>query len=440
MKTLKTVFFCIDDIGMTREVGQWLLVSIKSVLTNTSCTPMVLYCGTSEDAMQRLRDAGAKVKACRSRWAAEIEQGRSTRAFPLHMEGALMRYDIAQLECGDEYVMYADCDTYFFRQPQLDLTSVETVGACVTSRTNGNSHFNSGVILFQTSNYLKQSEVFFRFIESTLGNWLPSSVDEMMFNEYFGTSIVELPAEVNWRPFFGFNPNVDVVHFHGFQLTHTIYMLTRDYRGFERSLLDSDYLFEMAIHRASSLIASESYFSEMEQRGAFEGTEIAPLIGQMAQLTDRKTLCRALMLANAQLGRASRETLHLAHLADMPDSDPERTFFALGSVQHTARFHIHPCKSFGAGTMIISDPSGTRGFSLFANEAVDFSRRDFDDRIEVFWSGVGIDCHFLLLPHAASADLGLELASLGRSSPQVFAYSNTGECTEVMPQTVGQTS
>jgi hypothetical protein len=128
-----------------------------------------------------------------------------------------------ELGYSDEFVLYTDCDVVFlddvsqqsdqpFFQPRFI-----SVGPQV-SKTDWGA-INAGVMAMNVVNLLDDYPAFRQFITSgdTLYYELfkKGKYDERAYEIYYDSRWDKLPLEYNWRPYWGFNEDARIVHFHG---------------------------------------------------------------------------------------------------------------------------------------------------------------------------------------------------------------------------------
>jgi hypothetical protein len=312
---LGRVYLAIDDVGARVEIGSWLVASIRSIRRNTSLLPVVLYAGQLEDScVARWRALGAEVMRVQSRLLPAVERRIADGSLPVRARGVFLRYEIPRVarEAGERFALYVDCDVLFRREPSFP--EVKLLGAAVTSRDPAGPHFNSGVLLFNTESFAAEEAGLLAFLESTLGNWLPSSLDEQALNQHFRGRFEELPAGLNWRPFFGAG-DPEVVHFHGLKMEDLANASTGDFRPL-KELVEKEYLTELARHLGDSLPGVFALLPGLQAQGLFEGTVLEPALERLA----------AFFVAPTFATGASSEAHHTARRP--PSGAPARRAFA----------------------------------------------------------------------------------------------------------------
>lgn len=440
MLNFTKVHYCINPEGFHREIGGWLIASIRSVLANTTLQPVVLYSGHEDNNTALLRKEGAQVILFRSRILPDIEAKLAQGKLPARAEGALLRYEIPSMTDNDEYALYADCDTYFIRTPSLSNINVPVVGAVLTPSSDDKPHYNSGILVFNVAAFRAEEIAFFSFLRETLGRWLPASVDEIAFNTFFREKITSLPREMNWRPMFGHQTNVDIVHFHGFKLAETILVLQGDFRGKDRAIFESNYVYELASHSSKTLPSSMEFISSASESGFFVDTALEDLILKIRSMTTPEKLLQTALMARSELAQVAYHGLKAAKLSDIDTIDTFCTSIHYdGNQSNIASFKLHPCKNFGAGKISIISTNGNfkAPIQVIHNTSLMAEISKSDSCIEISWCGAGMDSHFIFYQNDKSIgdeSFTVEIKSIVHSPAELFSQDVEGNLMAISKQ------
>lgn len=233
------VYYCIDDIGLTNEVGEMLKMSIASALENSGLCVKCLYCGSNERFINLLSSMGVEVILHKSRIEDAIINAHNTINFPLHARGAYLRYEISEID-SNEYSLYVDCDVFFVSKFVLPKSLPTLVSGC--KERGRDDEFNSGVLLFNNINFKKSAHDFLSYAKARFGTWAVG-VDQRPFNDFYKGKLELLDDSYNWRPSFGVNDNASMIHFHGTKLEEVY--------GFLLNKIPEQYADDYIIERAS---------------------------------------------------------------------------------------------------------------------------------------------------------------------------------------------
>jgi len=240
MKDEIIVYYCIDDIGLTNEVGEMLKMSITSAVENSGLSVKCLYCGDNEKFVNLLSEIGVEVIYTKSRIDDAIIDAHRNINFPLHARGAYLRYEISEID-RNNYSLYVDCDVFFASKFILPETLPQLVSAC--NELHNKNEFNSGVLLFNNVNFKNSVQDFLNYAKANFGSWAVG-VDQRPFNDFYQGSIESLDNSYNWRPSFGINDDARMIHFHGTKVEETFYYLTNN--------IPEQYLNPFIIERANN--------------------------------------------------------------------------------------------------------------------------------------------------------------------------------------------
>lgn len=381
---------------MSGETGQWLRLSLQSVINNTSYKPIVVYSGDDIASCASFVGSGVEVVPAASRLRPSIERLRNERNLPAHAEGAFLRYEIPTL-LTDDFILYVDCDTFFLGDlPAVPLFE-ECLGAIPTSTNEGGDHhYNSGVLVFNRTKYISKQDDFFEFLERTLGSWLPSSVDEQAFNHFWRGQIATLPREYNWRPRWGFREDVHIVHFHGFK-ANVVAFIEGDLRSISRSVKKT-YVYELAREYSSAVFSVYKYLEGIDGRGFLNGNGLKPIFDRMSAVLAQDYLIARQMASVANLVGAAEAALSLAKIVDQDETER-----LLATVKLTDRsgpirqLRVHPCSRFGVGNIEVHAKQDLlKKLQVTPNSNIAIDQPSYDEKLTFSWAGVGLDCHFVI--------------------------------------------
>lgn len=133
------------------------------------------------------------------------------------ISGTFMRFDIPYIEKDDDYVLYTDIDVFFNKDITLDsfkLTKVIAAGPETEKNFTNDSIYNAGILLFNVKEMRNQVDKIFLQLEKGV---IPkvSLFDQGYLNEVCRSDIELFPLEFNWKPYWGYNSDAYIVHFHG---------------------------------------------------------------------------------------------------------------------------------------------------------------------------------------------------------------------------------
>lgn len=215
-------FFALSEASLAHPDHDWVALiraAVASALDRTTLRPHFVYDGVESDFTAELRNMGVTVIHHRVTFydtiaARRAELGPSVDPIYLAIAaGAFLRVEIPLLEHEDEFVLYTDCDTMFLRNPPVQ-DYRPAYFSCAPQRNPADAaDMNSGVMVMNLPALRRDLPDFTRFIGTHLNSF--TAFDQDAYSRYYTGRFDPLPPRLNWKPYWGFNPNAEIVHFHG---------------------------------------------------------------------------------------------------------------------------------------------------------------------------------------------------------------------------------
>jgi hypothetical protein len=212
-------------------------VMVRSALANTSLDPHLIYFGAPDHPILSFaEDHGVKIIHHEPSILTDLERIKARfPRYPLHIAtGAYLRIDLPlicrDLGYTDEVVIYTDCDVVFLRDiPEASTESFlrPALFSCApqASQTDWENDMNSGVMVMNVVNLLESYPSFKRFITSGDTLLELNGYDQGAYKSFYASKWNKLPLEYNWKPYWGFNEDALIVHFHGPKIPHVRAMI-----------------------------------------------------------------------------------------------------------------------------------------------------------------------------------------------------------------------
>lgn len=218
---LKRWYFCINEAGFDRS-RTLVAAALASCLTNTSLRPFAIYNGEEARHVAWLEARGATVVRHRSSIEADLRTGYGDRFDTF--SGHWLRIDLPLIEREEEVILYTDVDVMFLREPAIE-AAPPLLAAAPEFDIDDLSYFNSGVMVLNLPGLRRVHDAFMRAIRRRLhDSFRYPAHDQESYNRFFGPtagnrirgrSFTPLDPAMNWKPFWGPNPEARIVHFHG---------------------------------------------------------------------------------------------------------------------------------------------------------------------------------------------------------------------------------
>jgi hypothetical protein len=217
-------YFCINEEALSKRYSTDIDLAVQSCIQNTALEPHVLFDGKQGTFTDRMKRLGVCIHFRRTSLAndiAHLPDGPYELPGFRHIvaRGAYLRFDIADIECHDEFVLYTDCDVMFRKEIKPEIRPPFL--AASLDQPDGSLIFNSGVMILNIPNLRKEYALLIEFTRDRLAKYgaeirlIRDPYDQPILNEYYAGRWIRLPLEYNWRPYWGFNEDAAIVHLQG---------------------------------------------------------------------------------------------------------------------------------------------------------------------------------------------------------------------------------
>ena len=199
-------------------------VAVLSALQHTSLTPHFLFDGGPCALTDRLQRIGTKVIFHRSSLSPSIIGTKPDEpSWQKIAHGAFLRLDIPSIDFESDFVLYTDCDVMFMKEPRLDEIKPRFFAVAPEFTRGDYLNMNSGVMVMNLGGMRGVAAELEAFIRSNLGDF--KTFDQAALRLFFAGRFDPLPEPLNWKPYWGDNPDATIIHFHGPKPPHVRVML-----------------------------------------------------------------------------------------------------------------------------------------------------------------------------------------------------------------------
>jgi hypothetical protein len=223
--------------------AEQLQVAVATGQRYTDLTPHVLYDGGDNWVTRWLEERGVEVWRERSRFYDQIAGIAERRSMPELLQtgaGAMLRVELAGWAAArgvtDKFLLYTDLDVMFTGDAAalLERFTPRYFAAAPEENQDDPVSMNSGVMVMNSPRLGRNSRQFYRWIEVNLDRYCNKAWDQDAYNEFYrwghrrlARKVTRrlrlepaflwetLPATLNWKPYWGRNPEARIVHFHG---------------------------------------------------------------------------------------------------------------------------------------------------------------------------------------------------------------------------------
>jgi len=195
---------------------RYIKCAVNSAQKNTTLEPHFLYDGLPNELTKWLVCRGVAIHSVRSRFYELFRKRLPLAGFKV-ASGAYLRAEIPDLE-PDPFVLYTDCDVMFTGDvSELEKLRPKHLACAPELEQNNWTYFNSGVMLMNTDAMLAKMPQFERIVRGSNVAIL-SKYDQETYNQLYKGRWDRLPIEYNWKPYWGYNKDARIVHFHGIKV------------------------------------------------------------------------------------------------------------------------------------------------------------------------------------------------------------------------------
>ena len=221
-------YFCLTEPDSNNSPYLDLLyVSLKSARENTKLDLYVIYDGTENGrCWQILKEFDVKIikqefshkqYLPKTFSKEDIKKLSGGNDIPYDkLAGTFMRFDIPFIEQEDDFVFYADIDVIFlkdFSHDSFDKTEYLAASTEFSKDLENMTYFNAGILYLNVKNMRKISSIVFDMLKNGIKN-STNLFDQGYLNQLCFDKMTVMPLEFNWKPYWGINDNVHIVHFH----------------------------------------------------------------------------------------------------------------------------------------------------------------------------------------------------------------------------------
>ena len=193
--------------------------AVLSAVQNTTLDPYFIFDGSECALTRRVRRLGGKVIFHRtSLYDAIIAANPSDPGWQQIAQGAYLRLDVPMLDSESEFALYTDCDVLFLTDPALDDVRPKLFAVAPEFTHGDYENMNSGVMVMNLAGMREVSSAFRKFVIAGLAGF--QAFDQGALRAFFQGQYEPLPETLNWKPYWGSNPQAEILHFHGPKPAH----------------------------------------------------------------------------------------------------------------------------------------------------------------------------------------------------------------------------
>jgi lipopolysaccharide biosynthesis glycosyltransferase len=220
-------FALTEDSTAFRQYVEMVMVAVHTAKKVTSLEPHCIYDGNDNDFTAWLGKHGVRIVRHRSFVREALEELGRRKGNPhlaAALSGAFSRIelpDIVKENSGGGRVLYTDCDVMFLDEVAAELAAnaCRLFAVAPESVRDDYVNMNTGVMLMNTERLCESLPEFREYVSKNLAALEAESWDEAAYRWFYrdesGPLWDRLRPELNWKPYWGENPEAKIIHFHG---------------------------------------------------------------------------------------------------------------------------------------------------------------------------------------------------------------------------------
>jgi len=197
-------------------IDMYTVAVITAKKTNPTIEPFLILDGEIDDIIQDLIDMGVTVIKHTVTFSEKLKSHYKENTIAL---GAFLRVDIPKicndLNIQDDYILYTDNDVMFLDDVSslYELTPKYFMCAGEFDPNFTPMGMNSGVMWINWRNMYEDYENFVFYIKTNLSKF--QVYDQDALKQYYVDKMESFGPEYNYKPYWGPNDNIKILHFHG---------------------------------------------------------------------------------------------------------------------------------------------------------------------------------------------------------------------------------
>ena len=208
-------YMALNEAGTGGDLAMHARVAVLSARANTTLQPHLLYYGERNDFTRWLERNGVRIINSQPHFLDLIldlvSEGRYSEAFIGHW----LRVSVCVEEWDDPFLLYTDIDVLIRRDPDLRSIRPEVLAAAPEFQPTNWNYFNAGVMVVNVERLRADHARFERYLREHLAARTYGFHNQIAYNDFYRRRWSRLPVEMNWKPYWGWNPAAEIVHFHG---------------------------------------------------------------------------------------------------------------------------------------------------------------------------------------------------------------------------------
>lgn len=209
-------YFGIDEGGAAGAQAEHARLAVLSAKLVGGLEPRMLYLGARNDFTRWMERQDVEVIEAEPPALDAMNAAEAAGRFRAHSLGHWLRLAIPAIDREADYALYTDCDVVFRRRPEFSGLKPKVFAAAPEFAPDEWNYFNSGVMLMNLAAMrATQAALEAELRERLAGADAARCDDQIVLNEAYRGHWDRLAPKFNWKPYWPFNSQASILHFHG---------------------------------------------------------------------------------------------------------------------------------------------------------------------------------------------------------------------------------
>ena len=209
------IYMALNEGGTRGDIALHMKLAILSARKYTTLQPHLLYTGNRNGFTAWLERQGVRIIDSQLPYLHVIEELTAAGRYTTATVGHWLRTNVCLTERYDEHVFYTDVDVMFLKNPELGNIKPRYFAAAPEFDKTSWNYFNAGVMVLCPRGLREEYGAFEQYIIQNIREKTYAFHDQIAYNEFYRGRWDRLPLELNWKSYWGLNPNATLLHFHG---------------------------------------------------------------------------------------------------------------------------------------------------------------------------------------------------------------------------------
>jgi hypothetical protein len=208
-------YMALNEGGTAGDIALHTKLAVLSAARHTDLAPHLLYTGNRNKFTAWLEERGVKIIESTLPYYDLIASLTAAGRYNLATVGHWLRTNVCLEERTARHVFYTDVDVLFLHQPRLAGFTPRYFAAAPEFDKATRNYFNAGVMVLSPEGLREDYPLFEAFLRRNIEQHTYNFQDQIAYNQFYRGRWDRLPPDYNWKPYWGFNPDAMLMHFHG---------------------------------------------------------------------------------------------------------------------------------------------------------------------------------------------------------------------------------